>query len=203
MRRDLLAGINISKLSRAQKKALSLSAVVILAFVAAWSAIYLPARKSVGKLKAELADVNQQIKQIEDGVGGAGSLEQGIKLLEARLKNIKDRFPGAEEESIKVLASLAGKSRITVDSIRPYPREKLLDKDGAPVKIIGSDCYVISVAVAIKCSYADLVKFTQIIEKKLPAFAIIQKLNINSNPSNPQMLSVNMDLSLYLLASGN
>ena len=88
--------------------------------------------------------------------------------------------------------------------MRPLPKEELLDEKGTPVKIKGRACYVISVAVAMKCSFADLVKFTQIIEKKLPAFALIQKLNINSNPGNTlesQMLGVNMDLNLYLLSA--
>jgi len=77
----------------------------------------------------------------------------------------------------------------------------LLDENGAPVKIKERACYVIPVAVAMKCSFANLVKFTEIVEQKLPAFAIIQKLNINNNPDNLQILSVNMDLNLYLLAA--
>jgi Tfp pilus assembly protein PilO len=201
MRRNLLKGINIKKLSRAQKKALAISVVVVLVFIVLWLFTYIPARNTVKKLKVELAGVDGQIKQIEERLGHSRSLDEGIKLLEADLKNLKNRFPSKEEESIKALASFAQKSGINVDSIRPLPREELLDQNGSPVKIKGKDCHVISVAVVMKCSFADLVKFTEIIEKKLPAFAIIQKLNINTNPVNLQILSVSMDLNLYLLAA--
>lgn len=201
MRRNLLKDINLKKLSRVQKKALIISAVFVLSFIVLWLFICLPAGNTVKQLKEQLAGVDGQIKQIEDRVSQARSLDEGIKLLETDLTNLRNRFPSAEETSLKALASFAQKSDISVDSIRPLPKEELLDQNGIPVKIKGKSCYVISVAVAMKCSFFDLVKFTQIIEEKLPAFARIQKLNISSNSINLQILSVNMDLNLYLLAA--
>lgn len=201
MQRNLLKNINIRKLSHTQKKALFGSAVIILIFIVFWLCIYLPLRNTVKKLKVELAGMDGQIKQIEEMAGHDRSLGEGIRLLEVDRKKIKSRFPDMEEESIKALASFAKELGISVDSIRPLPKEELLDKNGSPVKIKGAACYVISTAVVMKCSFANLVKFTDIVEKKLPAFAIIQKLNIGTNSDSLQILSVNMNLNLYLLAA--
>ncbi len=65
----------------------------------------------------------------------------------------------------------------------------------------GRSCYKIPVTLSMRCSFADLVRFTEMIERKLPAFAIIQKLSITSNPVNLQVLSVNMDLNLYFISA--
>lgn len=201
MQRNLLKNIDLKKLSNEQKKALLMITVVVVSFILLWLLIYLPARSTVKRLKLELSGVDGQIQQIEAKAGQAGSLEEGIKRLDVNLKNMIKRFPNTEEESIKAFASFAKEAGVKVDSIRPLPKKELLDQNSAVVKIKGKSCYVFPISVSLKGSFTDLVRFTQIVEKKLPAFAIIQKLNINSDPANLQMLNINMDLDLYLLAA--
>lgn len=201
MRSDLLKEINLKNLGSAQKKVLAISAVVLLVFFIIWLFICIPARQTVKKLKVELDGVNAQIDQIESKAGSAKSLDEGIKLLNDNLKTLRNKFPSAEEESIKALATFAQKSGVVIDSIRPMPRKDLLDEAGVPVKIEGKACYVIAVALSARCTFADLVKFTENLEKKLPAFAMIQRLNVNNAPDNSNVLTVSMDLSLYLLSA--
>jgi len=200
MRYNLLKDLNIKNLSSAQKKALAISAGVILVFLIIWFFICLPTKSAVKKLKVELADTNREIDQIESRAGKAKNLDEGIKLLEDNLKTLKNKFPSAEEESIKILANFAQKSGIDVDSIRPAARKELLDENGVPVKIEGRSCYYIAIALSVNCTFSDLIRFTENLEKNLPAFARIQRLIINSSSDSSNILNVNLDLNLYLLA---
>jgi Tfp pilus assembly protein PilO len=199
MRLDLLKDIDINKLSLAQKKVLAICVGTLLAFFIIWLFIFIPTTKKVKDLKAELAGLDGQIQQIEGRAGDAKSLDAGIRLLEDKLKVLRGKFPSTEEESIKAFANLAQKSGVTIDSIRPNPRKELLDESGAPVKAEAKTCYVISLVVSARCTFSDLVKFSEIVENNLPALATIQKMDVNKDPSGTNLLNVSMDVNLYLL----
>jgi hypothetical protein len=152
-----------------------------------------------------LAGIESQVHQIESGVvKSAKTLEEGLSLLEARYNKIESRFPSEEEESLKMLSGFARAFNMEIISIKPSPRKVLLDKDGKEVTVEGKICQVISVSVTMNCVYPQLVSYVEKIEKELPDFITIERMNImRSSGGRARELEVVLDLNLYLLVKKN
>lgn len=190
----------LKQLTQAQKKIIIQGSIIMLVFVVVWLFIFLPQSATIAKTKTELNSTEVQIQDIEQRISKNKSLAQGIALMEARQKLLDKKFPKQEEESFKILSESAKKLNIKIISLKPSLKKPILDENNAEVKVGGKSCQVMGVSLALQSSYADLIKYRQMMEEDLPGFVTIEKLVINKDSlSMAGNLVVTLDFNLYFL----
>ena len=190
----------IKKVSSTQKMIIIISLIVILVFLFFWFLIYLPSKKEVTRIKSQLSDLNNQIRQIEAITSQTTLTDEGIRIIRQRHQQLIDKFPQKEEESLRMLSDLAGNLNVELVSIKPQPKTVFLDQNKNAVEIEGRVCQKVYVSIEIKSLYKDLVKYIQTIKESLPAFISIEKLNIGKDRLQAPKLKVLLELNLFLLS---
>lgn len=190
----------MKKLLASQKKMTIVAVLVMAVFLVLWAMAYLPAKARFKSIKLELASVEAQIADIESVAQGARSLDEGIVIVETKFNRLKDRFPSAEEETFKMISNFAQKLNVHLTSIRPSPKKSLLDENQAEIKVMGKTCSTIFVAISAKCRAGELVKYLEMLDRNLPAFTTIERLQVSRDPNNTGVLNVNIDMNLYLMS---
>lgn len=186
-------------ITAAQKKILVKATVIILSFLGVWFVIYLPAGDRVKKIKLQLAELENSIKEIEASIGKTPIRGEDIKLLLDRLQEINSKFPEKEEGALKILSELAHKPNIELISIKVTGRRPLLDEGSKPLVVEGKACQVLSISIEMKCLYEDLVKYLEALKKE-PIFITIEKFDLLKDiTTGTGRLNVTLDINLYLL----
>ena len=189
--------MNISAL---QKKILIISSVVFLAFLAFWLFIYSPGKNRIAKIKSELQNVQGQLRQTQEIIGGTENTGQNMQLLTERSQKLKNKFPEKEEESLRALSQLARKLNIEIISIKPRAKAAFLDEDNKKTEIEGKRCQCVFVSMEMSCFYKDLVKYIQALKEALPAFISVERLQIKKTGAVEPKLNIKLDINLYLLS---
>ena len=181
------------------KKKIIVVCVMSIVFLITWSLMYLPARMAINKLKQNLNDVDLQIKQIETVVDQGKNVDQITQSLEEHFTQLDSKLPEREEASLGILSDLARKQNIVIVSTRSQPKTLFMGKDNQQIAIENRICYKFSVALEMKGSYQDLLKYIETLQSSLPSLIVVDRLQISKDPSGTPILNVNMDLNLYLL----
>lgn len=177
-----------------------IAAVVICAvFVAVFVFIYLPAARSVSKIKSELGATEAKIAAIESSIDNAGPGGEGIRFLKEKAALLEFKFPRKEEETLKLISDLAQKANVEITSMQPSPKELLLDGAGQKQEIENKVCYKMNVGMALRCSYRELVRYLESFDGGLPALIVINRLEIKKSSIGLMKLDVSLNFNLYLL----
>ena len=91
----------IGKITEAQKRIAVAAVIIIAIFLLFGYLVYRPRKNTAAEKKAELININNQIKEIEVSVGKDQPLYVGMELLQERLRELDSRLPRKEEESLQ------------------------------------------------------------------------------------------------------
>ena len=190
----------INKIASSQKKIIYRSLITISVFLILWLFIYLPVKKRVRGLQSELSRLESEIKNIES-IAGKATMSEGINSMHQRFQELNNKFPAKEEEALGLFSNFAKKLNIELISIKPKPKEILLDEDDKEIQIEGKTCQIVFVSVRLRCDYENLVKYIETLKDNLPGFLTIEKLNIAKYKfQNTARLEITLDFNLYLLS---
>lgn len=191
----------------AQKKINIVSAAVIAVFLIFLFFVYLPAQKTVARLKAELEETEGRIQEIESLLDKTKPLAENITMLKARYKELSNKFPEREEEALRALSDLARNLNVEIISLRPSPKRLLLGQEDKALLIEGKSCRFCAVTVEMRCDYANLVEYIEAVHNELPAVVTVQSLRaLKENQDVPASLrvkpklKVTLTFNLYLLS---
>lgn len=191
----------LSQTTQNQKKIIIAALIAVVTFLIFWSMIYLPSKKRVSQLKAELAAKEEEIADIQMMAGQDGSLEQRMTLLKERLLKLEEKFPAQEEEALQKISDFARQLKITLISIKPSQREAVILSGREPLAIDQRVCQSISVVADMRCTYAELVEYMKLLRDELPALAIVENLELSrDNATQPGALRVKLGFKIYLLS---
>jgi len=177
-----------------------ISGVIVFGFFLFWMVVYLPAQMEFKRLKAQLKGANDQISQIELMVTKGETMNTGAKILEQRFREVNYKFPQKEEAALEMLSELGQKLGMGVLSTKSQPKTPFLDKDGQPVMVEGRACQKVFVLIEMKSSYAELVHFLETIDKQLPAYMIVERLEIRKDTAASLKLNIVLGFNLYFLS---
>lgn len=185
---------------KSQKKIIVISFSGVLVFLILWFFIYLPSKNSISKIKSEVFTLEGGVKRVEKIMDKSRTIEEAIKTLEERGQELKNKFFQKEEESLRMLSVFAKGLNIELISLKPLAKQVFLDADNREIKIEGRACQVIPVSLEMRCFYKYLIKYLDTLNKKLPAFITIERLNINREKPGVSRLNILLELNLYLLS---
>lgn len=190
----------MKKISPAQKKIILITTVVLLAFLIFWLFIYLPAKNTIKRIKAELASVESQIEKIEAVIDKTRTIDEGIALLEEKYQRLDAKFIQKEEEGLRLLSDFAQKLKIEILSIGPKQKSPFLDTANQKVEIEGKVCQVAPVSIQMRSSYKELVRYLDALKESLPGFIAVEMIKITKDNAGAQKLNIALDFNLYLLS---
>lgn len=189
----------MKKISPEQKNTGSVIIAGVFIFFILWMGVYAPLRKSLGELKNELADVQSQIHEIENGIVGGAEMGDRIVRMRERYQKIDAKFPSKEEEALRGIMDLAKQFDMEIISIRPQLKVDFLDEHSQKVMIDGKTCQKFLVSIEMKGAYEDLIKYIHALRESLLAFVTIEGVKIRGRSSMAMSLEIELDLNLYLL----
>lgn len=182
-----------------QKKIIIITSVCMLTLLIFVVFVYLPTYARLNRLKAQLGEIEAQMREVEVITKDGKNIHGGIKVLKDRYNILEGCFPSAEDETLKKLVGFAKDMKIDVDSVEPRQRVVLVDGNNTPQRIEGKTCYKMPVSIKMRCSYKDLVNYAEVLRKSLAAFTTIEKLQIEKNQEDLKKLNIHAEINLYLL----
>ncbi|RJO65466.1 MAG: hypothetical protein C4540_01050 [Candidatus Omnitrophota bacterium] len=191
--------MNIRNLAFLNKKIIIAHLAIVFVLLAFWLFIYLPRRNAAVRIRAELTALNNQIEAIEGMMDNAKTLDEGLARLKAHYKQI-NRFPPQEEEAVRLISEYAHRFNIAVRSLKTQPRMPFFTAEKQLPGADEGEYQSIAVAVELSSSYVALVRYIQILQKSLPAFVTIEKLQVTQDKNESKNLNSVMVLKLYLLS---
>lgn len=190
----------MEKITLMQKKIITITSIVVLAFLGFWAGVYLPSKKTVSKIKSQLDSVEAQLQEIQTLIGEGKTINESVQTLMERHQQLNILFPRKEEESLRVLSHLTRDLNIELVSIKPQQKKVCLDENRKEIEIEGKIMRTLSVSIGLRCFYKDLAKYLQALRDNLPVFITIERLNIKKGRSDSARLDVTLDVNLYLLS---
>lgn len=187
-------------MTTSQKKILIIVGAGLFTFLIFLLFIYLPTQATLKRLKAQLAEIEVQLQEVENITKEGKPIEEGIRLLKERYNVLNGCFPPTEEETLKTLIDLAKDTKIDIDSIDPHQRVVFVDENNTPQQIEGKTCYKMPVSIKIRSSYKDFVSYAEALRKSIAAFVTVEKLQIEKNQEDAKKLNIYVEINVYLLA---
>ena len=184
----------MKKISPSQKKIITVASIVMLVFLIAVFFIYVPEVKKLGQLKGELLNIQNQIQKIQKLAEG------GIELLREKSRQIDSKFPDSEKEGLSLISDFARKSNIEIISTNAKPKTPFAEEDKEKEEIEGKSCQVVSIAMEMKGDYKDLVRYIETLKESLPAYVTVERLSTHSDTQGSSLLTISLELKLYLLS---
>ena len=99
-----------------------------------------------------------------------------------------------------MLSNFAKMLNIELLSVKPQSKAVFVNDDGRPVEAEGKTCRVVPVSLGMRCSFRDLLRYLETVEKSLPAFVTVERLRVERDKTDVLKLNILLDLNLYLLS---
>lgn len=184
-----------------QNRKILVIAIVCLVLIAVfWAFIYFPAANKLRAIKAELNSVKREISDIESHSGKkAGDIARMVESLQGDFQRINQKFPAEEEDALKLLSSAANKLKIEIAYMRPQQKRVVLNGQGSPILIDGSQCCSIPISMEIAGLYKDIGEYLKWLRTDFPPLVKVEDISMARDESRIPQLKVSMELVLYIL----
>lgn len=182
----------MNRLSKEQKKIIYIGLILAAAILLFIALIYLPQQRRLKEIRAELDRTEQQINEIHLLTAGR-DLNEAIRDLNVRLKDLSAYFLIGEEELINNLTDQARDLNIDVRDLDPG--NKTLFNSATP----GYAVYALPVAMNIKGGYKEAGDYCARLEGDFPALVRIDKLDIRGKGTGEADLDIRLVITAFLL----
>jgi hypothetical protein len=191
----------MEKMNPFHKKMLIIIAAATAALVVFMLFVYVPGKNTIARMKAELRETEDKIRDIETLFGKSKTIAETFELLDKRRQELDAKFPQKEEETLRIITDYARKMNIEVTSIKPQAKTAVACDDGRIVSVDGRTCQKTFVTIEMKCLYQDLVRYCEVWRRDSPAFVSVEGLKIaRARSDKPGLLDVTLELNLYMLS---
>jgi hypothetical protein len=109
------------------------------------------------------------------------------------------RFPDVEQKSLLAITEYAHKFQVRLERVHAEAAQDVLGPRGAKVTADNKRCVGVRVAMNFKSDYFNLVKYLETLRKVVPAYMVVEKMEIDNMPASVPKLEGKIDLILYLL----
>jgi len=186
-------------ITQGQKRILIITSIIAVLFIVFYVFVYLPAKDTVKRFKAELLQIENKINTTESIVGKDMPMEEGFSALQKQFKELNTKFPDNEKETLKAVSNVAYASGLNVISTKPQPRVLVLDKNKNPVKIGNRFCRKMTISMTIRSTYKDLGRFLEALRNDIPNLLTIERLKIRKGQEKDE-IKTDINLTMHLLS---
>ncbi|MBU9889165.1 MAG: hypothetical protein KTQ49_04795 [Candidatus Omnitrophica bacterium] len=192
---------------RVQKGKVTLAQGVIVAWAVALCFVsWLILHGAYKPLRAQLGAIEEKVFVAENKLEWLGPILEELKdparvtdYLSQKAQELNRKFPDSEQRSLVLLARYAPKFRVQAVRIQPEPSQVFRDGRHKEVLVDQTPCAYVYTRMKLKADYKNLVKYFEALNKVLPAYFSLEKLEITDRaPASPR-LEAEADLALYFL----
>ncbi len=193
--------INVQKknITPAQIMILAWFCALVLGVVVFVSAIYRPAVERMLDEKAVVDRLGDHLRWVTHVIDSYPDPQQVFDHFAGSARALSWRFPDAEQKSLLAITEYAHKFQVRVEQVQAGSPEKVIDPRGKPVSVEGRTCKGVRVRINFKGEYQNLVKYIETLRKVLPAYPVIEDLEIHNGVTTVPKLSGTLGLVLYIL----
>lgn len=168
-------------------------------FIVFLTCIYFPTETTVKRLKAQLADIENELHEIETTTKGASNVEEGIQLLEEKQKKLMGYFPNSEENVLRMLSDFAKRLNIDISATEPQVKALFLDENNKPIMAGKKTFYKMLISIKMYCTYRELVSYLEDFRELSTAYLTVEKIAINKSSTDNTNLDIRLDFNMYML----
>jgi len=172
---------------------------LVLAVVLFVGLIYRPAVERMLDEKAVVDRLGDHLRWVTRVIDSYPDPQQVFDYFAESERALGWRFPDAEQKSLLAITEYARKFQIRVEQVQAESPEKVIDPRGKPVSVEGETCKGVRVRVKFKGEYQNLIKYIETLRKVLPAYPVIEDLEIYNGVTTVPKLSGTLGLVLYIL----
>lgn len=181
----------IKNLSKAQRKIIYISAVVLISLLIFWIFVYGPQSRKFAKIKLKLTQAENQIAEILRLTAGK-DLVVAVTELRTNLTKVTAELPAEDEDVIYNLSENAKKLKIEVRNMAPSGRRLLANK------IPNYDIEELPISMNLVCEYRVLGEYLNILRNSFPVLIRVRQLDIKGKGEGRTDLDVTLQVSAYL-----
>ncbi len=174
-------------------------AVLSVVFLGITFGLYSPSYNELKSVKEDSKAINEEIDRIELLVGKNRDIKQGLRDFQEQIRQFHLRFPEKEEQGLKALADTARKNQLDIISTRIGSKRKSTDKKNKALTFSGRTCSLTPVAIQLKGRFQDCVTYLEDLTRDPAYFVTVERLNLDRADAVSGILSITIDLNLYLL----
>jgi len=178
-------------LTKAQKKIIGASLVVLLFLIFIWAFIYRPQRKKVASIRGELVSAEAQITEIINITEGK-DLAEVVRGFGIKLNSLKKQLPARDEVIVDALTAAARDSNIEVQNI------SFSGKQPSQKQIAGFEIEEMLISMQLSCEYRNLGEYLNLLRTNFPILVRVQKLDISGQEGTPNLANISLEVIAYL-----
>jgi len=179
------------KLTKEQTKIIYISLIVLGSLLFFWIFIYGPQGSKLTLLKNELANIENQIVEINKITAGK-ELAQAVMQLKIKFDTIRSQLPRGEEDIIDYLSDQARKLKIEVKNIMPSNKKSLGNK------IAGFTIEELPISMSLVCESKILGTYLDILRNDSPILVRVNNLEISGKGEGRALLDISLKILAYL-----
>jgi len=179
------------ELTKAQKKIIGTSIVVLFFLIFIGVFIYLPQSKKVASIKDELVSAEAQIAEIISITEGK-DLAEAVKGFRINLNDLKKQLPARDEAVIDALTTTARDLNIEVQNI------SFSGKQPSERQVAGLEIEEMPISMHLVCEYRNLGQYLNLLRSDFPILIRVQKLDISGQEGAPNLADISLEVKAYL-----
>lgn len=162
--------------------------------------VYMPKHRSVAKLKADLAAMEEQIELSQAMLGDVERLGHVLADMQKELASFEKRLPSRKQISsvLSELSRVAKTSSVEVVSIKPYEAEPLLNKNQEPISLDEKRLQKMRIELKLSAGYKALADYVKSIQESLNLLATIEEIAVAKKQDSAPNLEIELALSVYI-----
>ena len=161
--------------------------------------LYRPAVDRMLDTKDEVDQIEDHLRWVTQTIESQGDPEHVFQYFVVQNQDLLRRFPDSPEISLLALADYANKFHVRISQVRAGQVEKVYGERGRRWGADGKKCSGVRVTLKFQSEYYNLVKYMETLHKALPAYMVIERIEIDNGFTTTPKLSGSIELYLYLL----
>lgn len=189
------------KFDAENKKSIVVAGVLIMSVALLFQLVYFPKSRELKRLTAEYKDVERDIGELYNFIGGRENLKDNIIEKRKELVLLEQALPSEKEVSntIKQLNGEAKRFKIDVISLKPRDLFLYKDDEGMELKILDYFCKYMPLRLSIESRYQDLGEFLMSMETSRNPMISIVMVKIEKNKDIAPKIKAIIDLNTFML----
>jgi len=176
-------------ITKQQRNALLMFAVLVLSITVLFLFIYAPKSAKLKKLKNELAMIEASMNKVHAIIGEKEDLGKGILRMRQEADVYDAKFIKPKEISglLQELAQEARLQNLEVVSMQPSEFFLSYSDKGNTLSVDGQECNIINIEMNLIGSYRSLIEYMSILEAKPAQYLLINRFNIERQTTSDKL----------------
>lgn len=193
------------RLSKEEKKLISLIGITVLLLILFVVFVYNPKRKAVNEVRQSVEVREAEIREIKSMIGEDVTLEEGVDILKQKAKNLKAKYIRQRDLSLalKILSDAANMAGIRIISTNLQTLSVFTNPMGVTPAYGNDVCKKMTVSLVIEGKYEALGRYLSLLENSPVGIYTVDGFYVKSEKNAYPDLAMRLKIGLYCFSPNN